>query len=359
MSLYLRGKIWWSRIQRFNTKIDRSTKKRNKTDAMRVEARWLTELADQGDNVKSLFESQRRVRDTLKFFEKRFFAYLENNVTAPRTREFYKGAYKPLVESSLGSLFLDQITTKRIEEWVQERRTQVGPVRVNSSLRTLRRALRLAEEWGDIKKAPKIKLLPGENQREFVISEEQLEKMLAHEKCTSTLKVMVPFLIDTGLRISEAIELTWDKVGLEPKPGAQLGWVFISKGKSKYAKRYVPLTERAHSILKKLKEKAKSSPYVFVNKDGEKLSRHWVSEQFRTLRNEMKLPDDCVVHSTRHTFCTRLGEAGCGAFEIQKLAGHSSITISQKYVHPTPERLESAISSLNELNTKKKAVGKS
>jgi integrase len=63
-------------------------------------------------------------------------------------------------------------------------------------------------------------------------------------------------------------------------------------------------------------------------------------------RDLLKLPWDCVIHSTRHTFCTRLGESGCDAFTIQKLAGHSSIVVSQRYVHPTPARLESSIGQL-------------
>ena len=90
---------------------------------------------------------------------------------------------------------------------------------------------------------------------------------------------------------------------------------------------------------------------MFPAKDNtSQLSRSWASEQFRTLRDAMKLPDDCVVHSTRHTFCTRLGESGVGAFEIQRLAGHSSIVISQKYVHPTPALLESAIGKMGQVN---------
>ena len=75
------------------------------------------------------------------------------------------------------------------------------------------------------------------------------------------------------------------------------------------------------------------------------------SEQFREIRDVFNLPWDAVLHSTRHTFCTRLGESGADAFTIQKLAGHSSIVISQRYVHPTPARLERAIDML-EASTK-------
>jgi hypothetical protein len=51
---------------------------------------------------------------------------------------------------------------------------------------------------------------------------------------------------------------------------------------------------------------------------------------------------------------TRLGEAGADAFAIQKIAGHSSILVSQKYFHPTPERIDSALSALENYNARKK-----
>lgn len=105
--------------------------------------------------------------------------------------------------------------------------------RTNATLRTLRRALRLAEEWNLILKAPKIKLLPGERARDFVVSDELLKKMLKHEKCTQLLRSLLPFLIDCGLRIGEACGLQWEQVGLEPKTGATLGWVHVERGKSK------------------------------------------------------------------------------------------------------------------------------
>ncbi len=57
-----------------------------------------------------------------------------------------------------------------------------------------------------------------------------------------------------------------------------------------------------------------------------------------------------MLHSVRHTFGTRLGEAGVGAFEIMRLMGHSTITVSQKYVQPTPEALERAFERLEGYN---------
>ena len=57
-----------------------------------------------------------------------------------------------------------------------------------------------------------------------------------------------------------------------------------------------------------------------------------------------------MLHSLRHTFGTRLGEAGVDAFTIMRLMGHSTVTVSQRYVHPSPETVELAFSRLERLN---------
>jgi hypothetical protein len=63
---------------------------------------------------------------------------------------------------------------------------------------------------------------------------------------------------------------------------------------------------------------------------------------------------DFVIHSLRHTMLTRLGESGAAAFTIMKIAGHSSVTVSQRYVHPSPESLEKAFERLDRLNCSKR-----
>ena len=57
-----------------------------------------------------------------------------------------------------------------------------------------------------------------------------------------------------------------------------------------------------------------------------------------------------MIHSLRHVFGTCMGEADADAFTILKLMGHSSVTISQRYVHPSPETLERAFERLIFMN---------
>jgi len=71
------------------------------------------------------------------------------------------------------------------------------------------------------------------------------------------------------------------------------------------------------------------------------------------------LPAEFVLHSLRHTFGTRLGEAGADAFTIMRIMGHSSITVSKRYVHPTPETMENAFVALELAALKADEVEKS
>ena len=53
-----------------------------------------------------------------------------------------------------------------------------------------------------------------------------------------------------------------------------------------------------------------------------------------------------VLYTLRHTFLTRLGAAGCDVWTLARIAGHSSIGISARYVHPSEDAVLSAMSRL-------------
>ena len=78
-----------------------------------------------------------------------------------------------------------------------------------------------------------------------------------------------------------------------------------------------------------------------------------IDHRHEDARDTLKLSKEFVVHSLRHSMLTRLGEAGADAFTIMKIAGHSSVTVSQRYVHPTPEGVERVFERLQDLNAVK------
>jgi integrase len=225
----------------------------------------------------------------------------------------------------------------------------VSPATVNRALACLRRLLRLAQEWRVIDRVPRIRLLPDERSREFVLSHEQ--EMTYLEAASQPLADISLLILDTRLRVGEVVALEWPNVHTEPVGSAKFGFVHVQKGKGKNAKRNVPLTVRARAML--LARKSRSTSFrVFVDADGLPLRITSLDHQHERLRAALKLSGEFVLHSLRHTYRTRLGEAGADAFSIMRLMGHSSVTVSQRYVHPTPEALERAVERLEALNQK-------
>jgi integrase len=73
---------------------------------------------------------------------------------------------------------------------------------------------------------------------------------------------------------------------------------------------------------------------------------------FKTLASEAALNgatpiQPFVLYSLRHTFLTRLGESGCNVWTLARIAGHSSIAMSARYVHPNDDSVLDAMANLN------------
>jgi integrase len=349
MAIFKRGRKYWFHFYFNGQHVQRSTRQANPRVARQVEAAYRTALAKGEVGIVD-----RRPAPTLKDFGQRF---LDNasigRKQAPRlsTLEFYTYRLNTLTKfEPLASARLDLIKPELVERYVHSRLATVSPTCINRELATLRRCLRVALELGLIDKVPKITLLQGERERTFVLSP-ALERSYL-EGAPQPLRDVAVLMLDTGLRVGEAVSLEWSEIHLEPVNGSRFGYLGVRGGKSRNAKRNVPLTERVKAMLQSRQSEAKT-PWVFISDDGKgPLSRSTVSHQHTALRRTLKLPDDFVVHSFRHSALTRLGAAGVDAFTIKRLAGHSSVTISEKYIHPTPEALERAFERLEDYNSR-------
>ena len=93
--------------------------------------------------------------------------------------------------------------------------------------------------------------------------------------------------------------------------------------------------------------------YVFPSETGRPYRVTSANHDHAEVRAALGMPAEFVIYSLRHTYGTRLGEAGADAFSIMRLMGHSSITVSQRYVHPSPEAFERAVERLQEMNAAK------
>jgi integrase len=352
MSIFKRGRVYWYHFVFNGQHIQQSSKQGNPRVARQMEAAHRTALAKGEVGIVD-----RKPVPTLKQFSQRFIdAISVRSAAKPNTVKFYAKKLNRLLDFDfLASSPLDGIDEALIESFVQERTKQVSPASVNRELATLRRLLRLAQEWKVIVRVPRIRLLPGERIRELVLSRELEPKYL--KSAPQPLRDVATLIVDAGLRVGEAVALRWSDVKLEPIKGAKLGSIQIRAGKSKNAKRTVPLTGRVQKMLsdrledwKKNTARGSICPWVFANSDGVPISVDFLDRAHSKLRADLNLPADFVLHSLRHTMLTRLGESGVDAFTIMRIAGHSTIVVSQRYVHPSSEAVERAFERLQALN---------
>ena len=344
MAVYKRGGVWWYGFLFNGHRIQKSTKQSNKRAAEQMEAAHRTSLAKGEVGIR-----ERKPVPRLKDFAPRFCEAIEVRCSEkPRTISFYKEKLTRLLEyERLASATLDNIDESLIEGYVQERRKKVSPATVNRQLATLRRLLRLAYEWKVISRVPRIRLLPGERNREFVLTHDQERLFLAI--IPQPLHDVASLILDTGLRVGEALALEWRDVHFEPATGAKFGYLQVREGKSRNAQRTISLTARVSAMLR-ARVAGATCAWVFAGKVEKPYVGTYLNRLHQKARNTLKLPADFVIHSLRHTMLTRLGEAGVDAFTIMRIAGHSSITVSQRYVHPSSEAMERAFERLEALN---------
>jgi integrase len=334
----------------------KSTKQGNARAAQDIENALKTELAK--GNVGIV---ERPTIPTFAAFIPRFEDAISTQCKdKPRTIAFYKERVRRLEGfAPLANARLNEIDEQLIERLKFQRSRQISRLgrplsiaSINRELATLRRLLRLAHEWKVIDRVPRIRLFSGEVPREFVLSYEQEEHYL--HMAPSPLKDVALLMLDTGMRPGEACALEWRHVRLDPAPGSRFGYVQVADGKSRNAKRNLSLTERVREMLGDRLEGAGKAEYVFPAESGEAWLVSSLDHQHTAFRELLGLPEAFVVHSLRHTMLTRLGESGADAFTIMRIAGHSSVTVSQRYVHPSPESLETAFARLDSLNRSKR-----
>jgi integrase len=351
MAVYKRGGVYWYKFFFKGERVQESARTGNRTTARQIEAGHKTRLAKGEVGI-----IEKKAAPTLRDFAPKFTTAIETLCASkPATIRFYQSKLDALLKyEPLASCPLDQIEEEAINGYKvhrsrqkSRRQTLYSPASVNRELATLRRLLRLAHEWKAIDRLPRVRLLRGEHGREFVLTQEQEKLYLGVAR--PDLHNVATLLLDTGLRIGEALSLDWSDVHLEPAEGARLGYIVVRWFTAKNSKtRQVSLTERAATML--CKRGPARSGYVFQREPGVPLYQTYLNEQHAALRKLLKLPSEFVPHSFRHTYGTRLGEAGADAFTIMRLMGHSSVTVSQKYVHPTPETMERAVERLEALN---------
>ena len=149
--------------------------------------------------------------------------------------------------------------------------------------------------------------------------------------------------MSTGLRLGELIGLQWTDVDFVRKViTVHNSETFTTKNKKI---RVVPMSEQLWRMLAVCKETASCAVVFHLN--GQQLNGEKVSKAFKAYVRSAKLNDGLHFHSLRHTFATWLVQDGASIYEVQKLMGHSSLTVTQIYSHLAASELHSVVNRIS------------
>jgi integrase len=369
--IYKRGKTYWYNFRWTIENVDgtnasfrivKSAKTRSKADAKDVEdehrrALRLGEIHPNDPWPKPTASAP----PICRAFSKDFLQYAKTH-TKPGTYTFYEGCLGRLLTfAAIADAPLNAINGELAGRYARHRQEVAGNsvVTVNGDLRTLRRVLHLAVEWGRMEHAPAVHELPQPEGRSRVLSFTEEARYLA--KASGNLRDATTLAVDTGVRPnSELFPLKWSDVDLAVRPESPHGVIHIRQGKSDAARRSVPLTPRAAEVLQRRKKEADAepthSPYVFP---GDGKSGHLVALQHPhedTVRNTKLEPFE--FYCWRHTFGTRAAQSGMDRYSLARLMGHSSPTVTARYyVHVTETHVAAGFGKFVEYQTRNVAEG--
>lgn len=176
-----------------------------------------------------------------------------------------------------------------------------------------------------------------------VLSEDEVVRLLNQPDITTAEgfrdRTMLEVLYATGMRVSELINLTLERVDLNMK-------YIIAFGKGS-KERIVPLGSVAAEFLQhylekvrpKLTHEDRNTNIVFLAFGGHELTRQRFWQIIRAYGRKANINKALTPHILRHSFATHLLDNGADLRSVQELLGHSDISTTQIYTHLTNKRL--------------------
>ncbi len=255
MKVYKRGKIWWLKVQFEGTLYRRSTQHTNKVKAETVAAAFRAALANNNFGI-----IERKLAPAFTDAMTAFLSWSKDEHSEhPATSRRYKTSSKPLLAFSKFKKSIDQITPALIEEYKAQRGRQLGkrtkrlikPATINRELACLKAMFNhvLKERHDFSNPVSDVDFLPENNEQDRILTFEEQHRYLA--VASDTLKDVAGLMLETGMRPEEVYRITVDNVTLDR------GSLYIHFGKTKAARRKIPLTSTAIEILKRRIEAAK------------------------------------------------------------------------------------------------------
>ena len=240
MSIFKRGRIYWYKFMWNGELIRESTKQGNDRKARNMESAHRTALANGLVGIRE----KKPVPTLADFLKNDFVPFVETkHAVKPSTVEYCSDGAKMVQKCDWSSLPIDKVTDQHAQHFAAKH-AKLSPSRINCGLRTLRRALNLAFEWGKLERPAKITLAKGERQRDRVLTDGEWQQYIV--ECPQPWRDAATIIRGKGMRPGEVFSLRWENIHLNGSGGL----IQITDGKTKAARRMLPMLPVVYEALK-------------------------------------------------------------------------------------------------------------
>lgn len=288
----------------------------------------LLEIGTGGDPIareESEARSTVTVNQVLDEFEAEHFVRVK-----PNTRRAYLSVINVYLRPDLGRKLIAEVTRGEVStlhaKWGKRQ-----PTNANNVLQVLSKVMTFAEDKGyreegknpcrRVKRFRAVKRERYLDDAELKRLGDALREAMAEGENPYMIAAIL-FLLITGARKGEALNLRWNEVDMN-RAMARLP-------DSKTGPKVLPLSPSAVALLQGL-PRVQGNPYVFVGvEDGRPLST--VQHVWETVRSKANLPD-VRLHDLRHSFASFAGDAGGSLAQVGRILGHTDPRTTSRYVH--------------------------
>jgi integrase len=191
-----------------------------------------------------------------------------------------------------------------------------------------------------------VKLPEIDNKRERYLTRDEADKLLAALKvrCITTYRI-AGISLYTGMRRGEIFNLRWKDIDIDR------GIIRITDPKAKKTQ-HAYMNQSGKEIFSEMKA-GRHEDLLFPSATGE--ARTETPDIFDTVVKELDFNKGITdsrhrayFHTLRHTFASWLVMAGISLYQVQKLMRHTTITMTERYAHLSPDTLQEAINVLDQ-----------
>lgn len=281
------------------------------------------------------------------------------------------------VYPSIGMLQLSQLSIDDVQEMINQlKKKELSYSSIKKAYEAINECCKYAIIRGDLQKNPCTGVTLPKNLKHQdgdikFYTEKQIESLLKQAtikynngKNKYRLGYGIQLLLYTGLRIGEALALTWEDVDIQNKTikvnknlkqvknrddnQSKYKIIVQNSTKTNSGTRIIPLNNKSIEALKQIKKITGQYKYVFSTQTGKNMSSRTCDRMFRKIQENCGFKEIYGVHALRHTFASLLFKKGVDVKTVSEILGHKDVSVTYNtYIHLIQEQKINAINLLD------------